>query len=130
MGANHLTVVPFFAIASCVTGCVVNEGALNVPIQKELLLNKPWENWKDANTDNYILPGLTFRSDSTIVGSSRGDTVFYFTYELQGRYLIMHDKLGRTEKSLILNMKPNTFTVDHLWMLDGPRTYNRNQFGP
>ncbi|RZK23257.1 MAG: hypothetical protein EOO63_17815 [Hymenobacter sp.] len=71
------------------------------------------------------MPGISIHPDSTLTGVSIVDTVFYFTYRLQGRYLVMHDGFGRVEKCRILRLIPTMLTVDHLWMLAGPRTFYR-----
>ncbi|RAK68066.1 hypothetical protein DLM85_08470 [Hymenobacter edaphi] len=100
-----------------------------MPIQKELLINKRGELWRNDDQSNYIMPSLIFY-DSTVLGSSRGDTAFRFTYELKGRYILLKDFKGRVEKSRILHIGPNTFTVDKLWFLEGKQTYHREVFGP
>jgi hypothetical protein len=96
-----------------------------VPIRPAQLLNNPSEYWQDTDTANSIMPGVHIRTASTLTGASRVDTVFYFTYQLQGRYLVMHDGFGRVEKCRILRLTSTTFTVDQLWVLAGPRTCYR-----
>ncbi|RZK29782.1 MAG: hypothetical protein EOO63_08315, partial [Hymenobacter sp.] len=89
-------------MASCLTGCTVHEGALGLPIRPAQLLNNPREYWQDTDPTNAIMPGISIHPDSTLTGVSKVDTVFYFTYRLQGRYLVMHDGFGRVEKCRIL----------------------------
>jgi hypothetical protein len=115
--------------AACASGCAVNEVTVGVPVQKEQLVNKRWELWSNEDQSNSVMPSLVF-SDSTVIGHSRGDTVFRFTYELKGRYLLLKDFKGRVEKSRILHIGPTTFTVDKLWFLEGKQTYHREVFGP
>lgn len=112
-----------------VGGCAVKEGTVGMPVQKEMLINKPWEVWANDDRSNYIMPSLIFY-DSTVTGLSRGDTVFYFSYELRGRHLLLKDVNGRVEKSRILQLGPNTLTVDRLWFLEGKQTYHRKVYGP
>lgn len=65
-----------------------------------------------------LYTGLIFRNSALTI-TSRGDTVFYFTYHFtrQDSTLTLTDCTGRRSSAKILKLSADSLVVDKLWDL-------------
>lgn len=72
-------------------------------------------------------PKLTFKSNSTCIFTSMGDTLYKFKYRVTGSELILEDVLGRIEKNKILELSKDVLIFENLWKNKGRQEYNRKE---
>ena len=67
---------------------------------------------QDQDAINY--PQIIFNKDSTAIFKSKGDTIYRFTYFLQGANLILQDNTGNQEIYEILRLSRDSLVFNSL----------------